>query len=95
MRFLCLHGKGANSKVSPSIYKVDLKAQAAVTGFGSTTRFVDSITNESWTEIEIASIRFQLGDHHEYEFAEGTVKEEAAPGLSAPEIYFITVLIVP
>ncbi|KAF2736978.1 hypothetical protein EJ04DRAFT_432072 [Polyplosphaeria fusca] len=50
MRFLCLHGQGANSQV---------------------------------LEVQLSAVRYQLGDGHTYEFAQGTVPEEAAPEIPA------------
>lgn len=77
MHFLCLHGKGTNSKIFET--QLSKSDEHAVSVY---------ITDPSDF---VGAIVYQLGDGHTYEFVEGTVPEVAAPGTYlTPAIFHLT-----
>jgi hypothetical protein len=65
MHFLCLHGKGTNVQV--------LEVQLSAT-------HVSGIVVPPNPSARLGAVLYQLGDAHTYDFVEGNVLEEAAPG---------------
>ncbi|MCJ1396734.1 hypothetical protein MMC18_009626 [Xylographa bjoerkii] len=70
MRFLCLHGMGANNK-------------ACLTKFPYQCRTALADSRSQIFEMQTAAIRYELGDHHTYEFVEGTVPCPLFPAFRA------------
>jgi hypothetical protein len=75
MRFLCLHGKGSNSRI--------LEKQL------STVLFCLKWNPPSYSSdliLLVGAVQYQLGNGHQFEFVEGTVEDKPALGVHRESI---------
>jgi len=84
MRFLCLHGRGTNSEVESRLFLSPFHQRSLlpIQIFGFQTSIWQFLLRRDGDvpKTSLAALRYELGNHHVYEFVEGSVPCDPAPG---------------